>query len=95
LIYNPHKGLVLSDLKIEEYIKNLIESNFTGEIIVSNDLIITAFRVFVKRGLISIKDIEIIYNNKIVVLDKHGNLNYPSDYPDIESDYLIELTQEI
>jgi len=67
-------GIPINDFEVKDYVKRIINENNDIQIFVSNEIVINFFRVYVREGLISHKDIKFIIDGKESLINKYGIL---------------------
>ena len=93
--YCEDGGLFLPDSKVEEYIndflKNKYKENENYILKVSNSIIITGFRVHIKRMTLNYKNVVFKYKDNLMYPDKDGRFEWVPGFCDVDENYLIEL----
>lgn len=83
-------GIPVSDNNALKYAKEKWDEG--KNINVSTENVILAFRVLVKRQVISHKEITFLSHNQTIRVDSKGSLDhYPSEFCEIVTDLLSEL----
>lgn len=81
-------GISISDFQAEEYALGAKDRDLH----VSTENVITWLRVHVKYGLIDYNEIEILFKDQILKIDKNGELNhYPIGFCDYHLNALTKL----
>ena len=57
----------------------------------SNENVILAFRLYVKRKLIAHTDIAFLYQDKMIEVQENGKCFYPNGFCDVSMNFLSEL----
>lgn len=104
VIYNPARGVVVSDANLHEWVKKRIQwyktdlkkSKWCREngstVSVASELLVEAFRIAVVRKLISHKEIVFVFKDEEIKINEKGVLShYPSGFLDTHTSLLFEL----
>lgn len=95
--YDENTGVVIPDGRVLRYAQDFIEKcNGSGaedhEIVIASDLLLTAFRVMVIRGVISPLHIRVQYGDIILPIQENGTLKV---WPQGLGDQYQKLVREL
>lgn len=84
--YDPDEGLALTDNRAEEYVSCAIYNrSIIPHIIIGNELLITLFRCAVVEGKIKHTEIEFLFKEKTIKINKYGRCEeWPEGFGDHE-----------
>ena len=94
-------GSRVADVNSEAWAKNQIAMykelhadlpNEDMHIKIANGVLLAAFRVLIKEGVIDHKQVKILFNGDLIDIDKNGTLRYyPVDFDMVLEKYLYRL----
>ena len=91
--YDPEYGEAFSDALSKAYVDDSITNrHVTSHILVGTDFLITLFRCAVVKGKIKHTDLEFLFEETTIRVDKHGMCSeWPKGFCDIPDDALNTL----
>ncbi len=95
--YDENTGVVIPDGRVLRYAQDFIEKckasgSKDHEIVIASDLLLTAFRVMVIRGVVSPSDIRVQYGDIILPIRANGTLEV---WPQGLGDQYVRLVREL
>jgi hypothetical protein len=93
IVYAPENGYVVPDNKMMDYVEKVIQyynssKEMPCELLIGSELMLSAFRVAVKRKLISCEEIVFEFDGDSIPVDSDGR--YKFAIPDVAADLILD-----
>jgi hypothetical protein len=101
VIYMPHNNVKLisdgdSEKYVMNYIKDTVDNYKENALLTSQEMIVNWVRIAILRKLISYKDVEFLFEDKIIFPDKYGYLDWcPDGFCDYTDKFLTEMLSDM
>lgn len=99
VVYMPHNNVKLisdgdAEKYVMDYVKDTVDNYTVNALLTSQEMIVNWVRIAILRGLISYKDVEFLFEDKIMYPDKYGHIDWwPKGFCDYNDNILSELLQ--